>query len=362
MRSGLCILVPPAQEHPPQWWRLEDGAVVESGSGVWPENAGKQVAFLLPPSLVALHMVDLPADMPPDQARGAARLLATEASIAASEAMHGAGAGSPDTGYRGYAIAGQDMMRVLAWARLHGLDPDIVIPVAEVIEQPEAGFAVLDGGEGQGIVRGEGLCFAADEAFAADLMAGRALAAVPVTSFLVSLAEKLADPPCNLRSGRFAHARRWHVAPARLVRLAVGVGLVALATLLIGLVTITRLHADAARLEEKSLALARPVVGALPEGAATRVALDARLAQAGRSAGLSGMLAALVGAMRAVPDATLLNLSRESDGVTRLRLIAPQAAAFDSIAQGLRANGYDVSATPFASPTGGIGMELAVRP
>jgi general secretion pathway protein L len=360
------ILLAPERDAPPIWYRIDGNRIVRRGKGMgWlpPEHdsaaqeaAGETVGramLVLPPHATTLHWIACPG-MTARQGASAARLMALEASIGAQ-----AGAASPGDAERLHAVVATSedadaphivavishgaMAHWVGWCEAHGIGKASILPAALVLPAPENGFVRALIGEAD-VVRGTDSSFAGDEALAPLIIGDAPVTPVTADSIDAALLRALDTPPLDLRQGSFARRSPARFDRARWTRIAVMIGGIALAALLIALVTILRLNAETARLNAQTVALAQTVDPAIgdPETAESRIA--GLLAARGGRGGFTGVMAGLMTAMQANPNVVLTNVSQGADGMLRVQLAASKAEEINDVLIAIQEAGWRLSA------------------
>jgi len=360
------ILLAPERDAPPIWYRVDGGRIVRRGKGMgWlppqregaPQEAGTdavgQAMLVLPPHATTLHWIACPG-MTARQGATAARLMALEASIGA----HAGGASTGDAERLHAVVAASDdaeaphivavtshsaMAHWVGWCEAHGLGEASIVPAALMLPAPEDGFVRALIGEAD-VVRGIDSSFAGDEALAPFIIGDAPVTPVPADSIDAALLRALDAPPLDLRQGSFARRSPARFDQARWTRIAIMTGGIALAALLIALVTLLRLNAETRRLNAQTVALAQTVDPAIsdPETAEGRIA--ALLAARGGRGGFTGVMAGLMSAMQANPNVVLTNVSQGADGALRVQLAASKAEEINEVLIAIQEAGWRLSA------------------
>lgn len=368
--DALIIILPGAQGDP-HWLRVVDGAVTQRGTGSgWLAASGltqlpaeATVMLVTPVELTTLHRFSYP-DMPPRQGRAAARLAALQESLGAADTLFAAVDGNDDPArpHRVAVVARGDMQHWLLWAQHHGLDPDILLPAALLLPQPEQGFVTGRVGDAP-LLRGADIALRADDALVPALVGDAPIAEAGNDAVTAALLTALVAPPLNLRQGEFARRVRVALDPAQLRRVAVWTGLILLISLLIALIAIVRYNADASRLDAETLAEARKVLPAANDPELVEQEIDAQLMQRGSGAyGFAGPTAGLLTAMQGTPGVSLTMLSRDQGGMLRARLAAAQAQDINAALLALQAAGFTITATSSQDPGGRVLADITVQP
>ena len=366
MTDGLIILLPMRADGAPSWLRLVDGDIVarsESAAraGMNGEVSAATTAMLVvPQAAVTMRRVDLPDAMPPAQARAAALRLAREASIGESDGLHVVA--SVDDPQTVAVIARDDIAHFIAWARHHGVEPDIVLPAGFLLPEPGEGFVSARVGDGA-VIRGRGLIADADVDWLEPVIAGAPVALLDAQVIDDALISALADPPINLRCGEFAVPRKSGITAGYWKRIAIWIGFIALAALLISLTLIVKYHISAARLDAKTVEIAKPVLPAANDAVLVAEEIDRLLAaQAGGAYGFTGSVAGLMTSMQSVPGVSLSTLSLGDDGLVHATLASARADDINAVLLALQAAGYRITATSSADTSGRIVADITVKP
>lgn len=347
--SRLVILLPPDADTPLAWLTVADDAVRARGTGDgWPrqEDATIRAMLVAPAGAVALHRALLP-DLAARQAQAAARLMAVENALGDPEALHVASGPRDGDGALDVAVvANADMVAWLTWAEAHGLDAGPVVPAALLLPRPDEGFVRGRVGA-ETIARDKSAAFAVDPALAALVIDDAPVAEVSDGDIELALLAALGDPPLDLRQGPFARRKKRAIDWSLLKRLAVLVGLILLASLVMALVTIVKLNTDSDRLDTRALAAARTVVPDTSSVEQAQAALEARAASRGVGGrGFSATAARLFAALDQSPAAALTAFDVAADGGVRATIAAPSVNDLDVAVAALRSSGAGAVTTP----------------
>jgi general secretion pathway protein L len=256
--------------------------------------------------------------------------------------------------------ARSDMQQWLLWAQHHGLSPDIIVPAALLLPQPEEGF-------NRGLVAGEWVLRGQDMALPADILTPDLLGDAPVKDIspdqVNALAiEALERPPLDMRQGDFAKRVSRSIDKGALARIVMWSGLIFLISLLIALVGVVRQHAAASSVNNESLALARRVVPNAADLTQAEAEIDRQLAARGAGAyGFIAPVSGLLSAMQDAPGVALTSLSRDPDGMIRATLAAAKADEINAVLIALQASGFIITATPSQDPGGRTLADITVR-
>jgi len=347
------ILLPPDREAPPIWYRVDGDRIVRRGKGTdWlpppHEEASAatvgQAMLVLPPHATTLHWIACPG-MTARQGATAARLMALEASIGDGEGLHAVVAANDDAETpHVVAVTSQSAMaHWVDWCEAHGIGQASIVPAALLVPAPEGGFARAAVGAAE-IMRGGDTAFAGDEAMASLIVGDAPVTAVPADSIDAALLRALDEPPLDLRQGSFARRSARLFDRARWTRIAIMLGGIVLTSLLISLIAILRLNAEAARLDSQTVALAQTVDPTVndPQVAESRVA--GLLAARGGRGGFTGTMAGLMTAMQANSNVVLTSVNQGADGSLRVQFAANRAEEINEVLIAIQEAGWRISA------------------
>jgi len=367
--NGLIVLLSADAETDPLWWRLADGHIVarsEKAALAGAEAEPGTVMIAVPPGIATIRRVELDPAMPQAQARAVAMRKALGSAMADSAEMHAAvldrDAAASDGIFHVALIARSDLAHIIAWGRHHGIDADIILPAGAVLPDPEQGYARAEIG-GAMLVRGQGIVAQADEPWVAAVLADAPVADFPSTEIEASLIGALTNPPVNLRSGPFAKARRSGIDASWWKRIAIWTGFVMLATLLISLVLIAKYEWSAARLDARTVEIAKPLLPAANDAELVAAEIDRMLGEKGAGAYVfTGPLAGLMTAMQPVPGVSLSALSLNDDGLLHATLASARAENINSVLIAVQRAGYRITATSSTDPGGRVIAQITVKP
>ncbi|MBT2187159.1 type II secretion system protein GspL [Sphingobium nicotianae] len=353
MKHDYIILLPADREAQPLWYRVAEERIVRRGRGTeWlppalaedAENAVGNAMLVLPPHATTLHFIACPG-MTPKQGAAAARLMALEASIGDAEQLHAAVAANddPDAPHV-VAVASQSAMaHWMGWAKEHGIGQASIVPSALLLPAPDNGFVRAPVGSTE-VVRGPDTAFEGDDQTATLIIGDAPVISLPADSIDEALVLALDEPPLDLRQGRFARRAPAMFDSARLRRMAIMIGLIALCGLLVSLITIIRLHAEASRLDSQTVALAKTIDPGIDDPSVAEARISGLLAERGGRGGFSGMMAGLMTAMQANPNVVLTNVSQSADGALRVQLAANKAEEINDVLIAFQEAGWRLSA------------------
>lgn len=368
--DALILILPARAGSEPAWLRVVDGAVVQSGMGPgWLRACGLAVLpasctimLIVPADPVALHWIAYP-DMPVRQGRAAARLAAIASSIGAADTLFAVANGNEDPA-RAHIVAVTargDMQHWLLWAQHHGLDPDIVVPAALLLPEPETGFVRGTVGD-EVLLRGPDVALPADDRLTAAIVGEGVVTDVSPDQLAAGMIAALDTPPLNLRAGLFSKRQRVSIDRRQVARIAVWSGIILLISLLIALVAIVKYEGEARRLDAESVALARKLLPAANDAELAERELDVLLAARGAGAyGFGGPAAGLLSAMQASPAVSLTQLARQPDGTLQATLAGTTAQDINAVLVALQTAGFTITATSSQAPDGRTMANITVR-
>lgn len=364
----LVLRLPASATAPIGWIRLADGAIVAEGDdlvAIQPADdaqlAGERVIAVAPAADVTINWAEL-SGLTDAQARGAARLLVSENSIAPLESLHVAVGGEGEGGDR--LIATVDRARMESWlsaTQALGFDPDAIVPGSLLLAPPEQGYAKADI-LGETIIAGAGSAFADDPALTPLIVGDAPLAELSDDEARAGWIAALAALPIDLRQGDYTKKRRWTLDWSLVRRLAI-VGLGIVAVLVATNVTLALKYSFAAdALELRSANLARTMVPDATSDEGAIQALDDRLAALrGGGAGFSTSAAAIFSAVRAVPNVELTSFDFGIDGTLRLGIAAATPGDIAALQQRLQRYGFDGTATTPRQEAGRQILQMTVK-
>jgi general secretion pathway protein L len=295
-----------------------------------------RTALAVPGTEVAIHWMELDAGLAPAQAAAAARLLLADASAPPLSDMHVA-VGRPEAGLTPVALVPAEAMA--AWL---ASDPDLVIPEPMLIPPPEEGLVRRD----QGAVsdyRGSAAAFSVEPELASLLAPEAAVVTIDEPQFEAGLVPALAAPAINLRQGAFARRRAWRIEGRRLRRIALFAVALAVLSLILQIVTITRYTYAADRLKAEAAALGSRA------GPAVRPAFGA-------------LAAILFESVRATPNAELGRIEYRPDGGLAATLFVDSPATLAAFRQRAEASGLAIEGGALTNAGGRPSAELVLRP
>jgi Type II secretory pathway, component PulL len=353
LKHDYVIVLPRESDTPPVWYRVAQDQIVRRGRGTeWfppeqtdaAESAVGNAVLVLPPHVTTLHFIACPG-MTPRQGAAAARLMALEASIGEGDQLHAAVAANddPDAPHVVAVTSRSAMTHWMDWAKEHGIPQASFVPSALLLPQPEDGFVRAPIG-GADVVRGRDSAFDGSEPHAALIIGEAPVTRLPPDNVDEALLLALAAPPLDLRQGAFARSAPRLFDAARRRRMAIMLGFILLASLIVSLVTILRLNAEASRLDEQTVALAQSIDPTIEDAASADVRVTALLAARGGRGGFTGMMAGLMSAMQANPNVTLTSVNQGADGALRVQLSANRAEEINDVLIAIQEAGWRISA------------------
>ncbi|MCW2338745.1 general secretion pathway protein L [Sphingobium sp. B2D3A] len=353
MKHDYVIVLPRESDTPPVWYRVADEQIVRRGRGTeWfpPEQANEtepavgHAMLVLPPHVTTLHFIACPG-MTPKQGAAAARLMALEASIGDGDQLHAAVAANddPDAPHVVAVTSRSAMTHWVDWAAEHGIAQASLVPSALLLPAPEDGFVHAPIG-GADVVRGRDSAFDGSEPHAPLIIGEASLTRLPPDNVDEALLLALATPPLDLRQGAFARRAPALFGKDRWRRMAIMLGLILLASLIVSLITIVRLNAEASRLDAQTVAIAQSVDPAVSDAAGAEARVTALLGARGGRGGFTGTVAGLMSAMQVNANVTLTSINQGSDGALRVQLSANQAEEINEVLIAIQEAGWRISA------------------
>lgn len=369
MTQRLLLLLPevrPPGDASASWWRLDEEAILEEGSGAdWRQfvrppaagGIGLPLVALAPSAAVRLSFHEAKGET--DRQRlGVARAEALAGAMADPATVH-AVAGIHDDRLCVASVANGTMVEWLDWFASHGVDPDAIVP-AGLLLPPTPGWTTVALGA-ERIVGRDTLVFADEPALREALVGEEEVATLPADA----LAERLrfaAASPLNLRSGRFARRRLLVLDWRRVRELAAIAATIPLLGALIALAMIIRLNQASDRLEAETVRLASAALGSQVTAAAAGSALDARISQVPGASGSPFVpLAAVYQHVQQVPGASASSLSWRPDGTLVVSLAATRVEDLNRILAALQRSGFRVTAVSRTGTTGQAVADITVR-
>ena len=336
------------------WVHLDDGEVVVRGDAdTLPERDTERVRVFVPAvDDVILSPVDL-AELPPAQARAAARLAIGDESLIPSGDLHVVC--SED----GLTAASVSRMAVAQW--IADCDPDIILPAALLLPRTDEGVCTAHLGALK-LVRSPLFAGGWDDVITPLMIGDQPIQALTAAEFDAAMAAAATGPEMNLRQGEFERRTRLTLDGALVRKTCWLVGALIVITLLIPLIAMIRLNTQSDTLEATARTAAQTAVGAnVPEDQAL-AALDARLAALrGGGAGFANTSAAVNLAVQATPNVELTMITFTPDGVFRASVRATKPEEIDAVAARMRALGLEVESGSLNPAQGQPIVELKVR-
>ena len=353
MKHDYVVLLPPGPETPPVWYRVAQGRIVRRGRGTqWlppedaeaPDAAVGNAMLVLPPDATTLHWIACPG-MTPRQGAAAARIMALEASIGEPDLLHAAVAANddPEAPHIAAVASRSAMTHWMEWAKTHGIAQASFVPSALLLPEPEDGFVRAPIGAVD-VVRGRDTAFDGNDAHAPLIIGEGHIARLPSENVDEALLRALETPPLDLRQGSFARRAPAMFDAARWRRMGVMIGLILLLALLVSVITIIRLNAEAARLDAQAVALAQSVDPGIEDASTADARTTVMLAARGGRGGFTGMMAGLMSAMQANPNVVLTSVNQGDDGALRVQLAANQAEEINDVLIAIQEAGWRISA------------------
>ncbi len=336
------------------WVHLDDGDVVARGDAATlaARSPDRTRVFVPPIDAVVLSPVDF-GDLPPAQARAAARLAAADETLLDGADLH------VDVSADGLTAASTSRTAMTQW--IADYDPDVILPAPFLLPRRDDNVQVAVLGALK-IVRGQQLAGGWDDIITPMLMGETPVSTISAADFDQAMAAAAANPEMNLRHGEFERRTRF-VLDRKVVQL---MGWLAVAlliiTLLIPLISTARLNQQSNTLEATGRTSAQTAVGAsVPEDQAL-ARLDARLAALrGGGAGFVRTSTAVNLAVQATPNVELTTMTFSPDGQLRVGARATKAEEIGALIARMRALGLDVNRSAINPAQGQPVVELKVK-
>lgn len=208
--KSILVIFPARDSAPERWLLLAGSKVVDRGAelAAMPAAEGQVAVLVAPGERVALHWLDLPADLSPAQAEAAARLALGTATLGTAEAIHVA-VGAAEDGLRCIGIVeSEEMERWLSALRWGGVVPEHVVPEPLLALPPALGYRRQDNGS-LSSYRAVADAFTLEADTARHLLGDAAVEPIDDARFEAELADAIARAPLDLGQGRFARRRSW---------------------------------------------------------------------------------------------------------------------------------------------------------
>lgn len=355
--------VPDSEQREAHWWLVSDGQITQAGTGTeWVELAAaagadrKRIA-LAPAACVRVERLDKPATGSDRQAAAAARAMSVQRSLGDPEALHSASVLAGDSVLTAVVDNGA-MLAWLDWARGAGADPHHVVPVGSLMPIGDDWTLARFGSER--VIGRSGTVLPFEPSLANMLVGGadpREVDDDEVDALIVAAAE---SPPLDLRTGKMARRKRIFVDRRRIRELALiaaTIPLLALASILVGIVT---LDSATTRLNEETLAVAERALGR----PVTLQSAESELAQRVGGAGQGGLMAPLTGlysALQTEEGVSSTAIAYRSDGTITTTLAAPTLDPINRVLIAMQRSGYRITAVPRQAPDGRAMVDVTVR-
>jgi|GEM_PF-3552629 len=367
VRTDMVLIMPDSRHLTPQWLYLTDGTVSEHGIGKPPAHiiSMQNMVFtvILPPAATVIRTYELP-DLPHAQGAAVAQRQALDASLGDTADCHSVAARQQANEHRHVTatIGTADMQWYLDQAKALGREADAVIPAGLLLQEHEDGQTFVRARIGHlQVTRGKGTCLPANDPATTAIIGSASIQHLAPSDAQSALLRGIYNPPLNLRTGRFAYM---HDAPrdfAAFRRIARWVMFILLLNVVITLVQIAKYHFGAERLDAQTISRAGDMVENPRDAAEVENALNARLAALGIGGhGFSGMLSALMQAMRPEPSVSLDLLNRSADGLLQARLVSDDPGAIDRILFAMENAGFRITQTSSIRSDGRVASDITV--
>ncbi len=369
--DGLIVTLPLGPDEALHWWRIDDGVITQRGQD---ENvrdaAGQPTATpternvaLVPTELTYVSWLSFP-DLKPRQAEGAARIEAARRGIGGPEHNHAATRAleNEDGDVLAATIAPAALSGGLAQLQAIGIDPDYVTPVGLLVVPGDEAWLETEIGA-ERFLRSDRAILPAEPELVQAVVGEIEPIVLNDEETDAALEIGFADPPLNLRQGRFAKRRRIQTFGKREWQLiAATLSLAVLATLLIALVTLGKYSIGESQENSRALAAARNIVPGAADLESAERELDQRLIASGGGASFGAAAAALFQTVRSVPDVTVRRIAYAPDGTLSATLASPQPEQLNQVLVPLQTNlGYVLTQAPHEGVEGETVIDITVR-
>lgn len=370
--DGLIVQLPAAPDGTGRWWRVAAARIADEGAfdpaleAPWGDLApGARAVALAPAALAPVTDKPMP-DMPVPQALAAARLeLAGQGlgGLGLGGATRHVAAAVEDGRLLASAVALSDMDAWLAECAGHGLDPAALVPAALVLPRPLDGVVGALLGE-EPLARTPGAAFAGEPELVEALAGEGEAVEIAGDALADALLAAYAAPPLDLRQGQYAQRRVSFFRLPDWKRLARMAAIAALLWLALMSVWIVKWNADSSAREAQALAAAQKRWPAATDLDSAERLAAAEMAKRGAGAsGFAAPAAAVLAAMRPLPNLSLRDMGYSGDGTLRITAAAPRPDDVNALLLALQRDGWKVTVPPALAPdpTGATVAAITVR-
>ena len=319
-----------------RWLLLDNGGVAGRGEGEAPTELSETKRILVVPgSQVTVHWLELAEGLTDAQAAAAARLMLADSTVEPIAETHLA-VGRRERGLTPVALVSAERMG--RW--LAEVDADRIVPSHMLLPVPDEGLVRRVRG-GVADYRGPATAFTLEPELAEIVADGGAAMDVDEVAAEAALTSLLADPPLDLRQGRFARRRNWQGRSRDLRRIGWLVLALAVLSLAVEVAAILGYTFAADRFEAEARALAS-------RSGAERHSFSATATL-------------LFDSLRAIPNVEMTRLQYREDGSIEASVIADNAATLAALRSRLEASGLSVESGEPRSAGGRPAVDLKVR-
>ncbi|MCM8558196.1 type II secretion system protein GspL [Sphingomicrobium sediminis] len=362
MRS-LILFLPddPGSDGTAAWWDVsEEGVIAHGVDADWIarlENVDRTIG-LAGPEAVRLDLIP-GCDVASAQLRTAARLKAEAAALGPDpHVVISAPPSEADPAWKAVTDA-SDMNGWIAWGEAHGAALDMIVPFASLMpldgDWHEARIA------GRTILARDGMAIGEDPALVEALVGEDFVDTIDHHQLANLLVAGAANPPVDLRSGRFAMRRRWKPDRRIVKQLAWLTAAIILVAVLIPVGKALRWEAEADRLDRDSAAIATAALGQPVTADAAQARLEVALADRALGPGAAQLIASLLAEIEQEPmiGATLIGV--EPAGILTARLSSPDMDSINRLLVALQRRGWNVIANPIDAADGRATVDLTMQ-
>ena len=356
----LLTRFPTGVDDDPVVYRVSEGVWQEAGllSGFVPSVNGVTVMAVVAPQDVRCTWFTFP-ELEARQAISVAKLRASEQSLGL---VHCSAGIDFDGSLATSTIAPAVMQNGLDRLTARGLDPDIVTPLALVLDTGSDGWfkAEMDG---VAVLRGSGVAIP-DEPGLRVMFSGLDQAVdIDASALRSMLLSASASPVLNMREGMFAKRERtvWATEAQRIWIRRILTSILAV-TLIITFVTLAKYWSATKAENETALAAAQKIDPSIQDVHQAESALVSALNRKGIIQGnFAPLSAALWRSVKAAPNVSVRELRFTSDGILSVVLVAPTSDNINRTLLILQQDGFRITATPRQDASGSTLVDMTVR-
>jgi general secretion pathway protein L len=356
----IIVRFPSSDVDDPALFRVTDGVWEHAGllSEFMPSADDETVMAVVSPEDVRCSWFSLQG-LEARQAEGVAKLRATEQSLGL---VHSSAAQYVGDDYVTATIAPEVMQYGLDRLAARGVNPDIVLPFALVIDPP-ADMVVTAEFEGLNVLRSAQFAVPDEPVFRSIFAGDTAVEILDAGAVRTMLLKASAQPLLNLRAGIFAKKVRsiWATAAQLTWIKRLCVALVVVSALIM-LLTLGKYWSATNNENSIALAAAQKVDPAITDIDQAEAQLAAAMRKKGIMQGrFSPLSAALWRSVKASPNVSVREMRFGQDGILTVVLAAPSSDNINQTLLAIQQDGYPITATPRSDATGATLVDLTMR-